>query len=326
MGVDMLDFKPSVSIIIPVLNGERYLAECLDSVTLLNYPAEKLEVILVDNGSTDKTLDIASSYDIRVLECLDVKVGGVRNFGVSRAVGEVVAFLDSDCVVETNWVMQGVTELNGQLEAVGGTYLLRENPAWVEAYWILDQSRDIVYKNFVGGCIFIFRDIFEGVGGFNEILSSGEDTDLTKRLRASGCHVGMSSSISVVHLGYPDSVTAFVKRQMWHSENYYQNFLSSIKDKVFVLTNLFFLGFLCVLSSPLTGFTWFITGLALMLVPPAMLSLKRIMRSKAKGLGIKGLGYVFALDILYLIGRILGSMRSFRKLIVPDSNRKYARR
>lgn len=318
---------PLISIVIPVFNEERYLGACLDSLSKLDYPDEKLEIVLVDNGSTDNTLEIASQYEIEVFLHPGVKVGAVRNYGVVKASGELIVFIDSDCVVETDWLQRGLTSMNEQYGAVGGLYLLREQPAWIERYWILQSARDFAYQtSFVGGCIFIRREVFEAVGGFNEVMSAGEDTDLTQRLREAGYRLKIDPQLSVVHLGYPNTIKSFVKRQMWHSENYYLNFPAVLGDKIFILTNVFLLGFILLLVSPWLGMPTFLVGGLLFGLAPLVLSMKRISRYKVTGMGFSGLLSVYLVDLLYLFGRGLGSLRSLRRAIIPDSERKYARR
>lgn len=323
----MNDALPFISIVIPVFNEERYLSSCLDSLCKLDYPNEKLEIILVDNGSTDGTLAIANQYDIGIFLHPDVNVGAVRNYGVVKASGELIVFIDSDCVVETDWLQRGLTSMNEQYGAVGGLYLLREQPAWIERYWILQSARNFAYQtSFVGGCIFIRREAFEAVEGFSEVMSAGEDTDLTQRLRDAGYRLKIDPQLSVVHLGYPDTIISFVRRQMWHSENYYLNFPAVLSDKIFILTNVFLLGFILLLVTPWLGMPTLLVGGLLFGLAPLVLSMKRISRYKVTGMGLFDLLSVYLVDLLYLFGRVLGSLRSLRRAIIHDSKRKYARR
>ena len=95
---------PFVSIIIPSLNVEKYIEDCLDAIHMLYYPKDKLEIILVDNGSTDRTRKIASTCGARVLIRRGCNISALRNFGVSQSKGEIIAFLDADCIVSKDWL------------------------------------------------------------------------------------------------------------------------------------------------------------------------------------------------------------------------------
>ena len=95
----------SVSVIIPMCNAERYLAACLDSLVSQDFPPSDYEVILVDNGSTDRSVEIARGYD-RVTLLAEPVPGAysARNRGIRAARGNVLAFTDPDCVPSRSWV------------------------------------------------------------------------------------------------------------------------------------------------------------------------------------------------------------------------------
>lgn len=84
------------SIIIPNYNGGQYLQECLDSIFNQTIDKSKYEVLLIDDGSTDNSLEIASKYDVKVFKTNRKKAGGARNKGLDNATGEYILFLDSD--------------------------------------------------------------------------------------------------------------------------------------------------------------------------------------------------------------------------------------
>ena len=90
---------PKVSIIIPVFNAEKYLEKCLDS--LVNQTLEDIEIICIDDGSTDNSLEILKTYEqkdkrIKVLQQTNKKQGAARNYGIREAIGEYIGFVDSD--------------------------------------------------------------------------------------------------------------------------------------------------------------------------------------------------------------------------------------
>src|ERR1700704_3926569 len=92
----------SITIIIPAFNEEKMIGFCLDSLTRLNFARERFEVVVVDNGSRDKTLAIAKSFqdrlNLKVLQQAGVRISALRNLGAHAALGDIVAFLDADCL------------------------------------------------------------------------------------------------------------------------------------------------------------------------------------------------------------------------------------
>ncbi len=91
-----------VSIIIPARNEEKYLPSCLESISNLNYPKKDIEVIVVDNGSTDNTREIAKSCGATVLCDDSLNVSGLRSLGVAKSTGEIIAFVDAGFVALKN--------------------------------------------------------------------------------------------------------------------------------------------------------------------------------------------------------------------------------
>src|SRR5256712_8896633 len=84
--------KPMISFVIPVLNGERDISRCLGAIQRLHYPPEVYEVIVMDNGSTDRTRHIIRELGFNCLIVPNVHVSALRNRGVARAKGDFIAF------------------------------------------------------------------------------------------------------------------------------------------------------------------------------------------------------------------------------------------
>ena len=91
--------SPKVSVVVPIYNAEKYLVQCIESV--IAQTLKEIEILLIDDGSTDQSLKICNEYSKRIVELQvfsnkNIGQGLERNFGVKRAVGEYVAFLDAD--------------------------------------------------------------------------------------------------------------------------------------------------------------------------------------------------------------------------------------
>ena len=98
----------SISIIIPALNEEKMIGRCLESLTRLAYARDRFEVLVVDNGSRDRTVAIAESFkerlNLKVLQQAGVRISALRNLGARAASGDILAFLDADCLAPTDWL------------------------------------------------------------------------------------------------------------------------------------------------------------------------------------------------------------------------------
>src|SRR3989344_8949499 len=116
------NIKPRISVVVPVYNGAKTLIACLDSLMNLNIGKEEIEIIVVDNNSTDETKEIIRRYPIVYLFEENRGRGWARNLGATYAKGEFVAFTDADCIVEKNWIFELLNgfKSNDQVAICGG--------------------------------------------------------------------------------------------------------------------------------------------------------------------------------------------------------------
>src|SRR5262249_28021517 len=99
---------PLVSFVIPVLNGEKDIARCLLSLRSLDFSAQRYEIIVMDNGSTDRTREIVCGFGVDLQVVPGVNVGALRNRGGSLAHGNYVAFVDADVELDRDWLQNGL--------------------------------------------------------------------------------------------------------------------------------------------------------------------------------------------------------------------------
>jgi glycosyltransferase involved in cell wall biosynthesis len=272
----------TISFVIPVLNGERDMAACLDSITA--NVASQDEIILVDNGSTDGTLEIAARYErLSILKHPECTIGGLRNRGAEKARGDIVAFIDADCVVCPGW-REAVTSIlsRDNVHATGSISVLPENPSWVERVWLSERKRTERKVNYIPSANFIIRkDIFHEVHGFDETLVTDEDSDIGARINQRGYTILDSPDVRVIHLGNAKTIMQFARRQKWHAISMLDKFEWKRPDKPAVMTFLFaftvILAFaiMPVLSSLGLSPWW---GLLLMLVSPVLTAIYRTLQ------------------------------------------------
>jgi glycosyltransferase involved in cell wall biosynthesis len=112
--------KPIVSVIIPTHNSAQTIQRCLNSLQKQSIQNEFFEVIIVDDGSQDQTIDIINSFDgYKLIQVDSCTVSHARNIGVKNAVGEIIAFLDSDCQASQEWIQNIMSTIKENNSAVG---------------------------------------------------------------------------------------------------------------------------------------------------------------------------------------------------------------
>ena len=195
-----LEQLPAVSIIIPVKDRAADLRNCLTSLQQLNYPAEKLELVVVDDGSRDQTPQVATEFGAVLLA--SGAVGGgpalARNKGAAVAKGEVLAFIDSDCTASPDWLNELLPAFyDPKLAAVGGWVDGMHQGSALDRYEAVMSSLNLGRREMSGGAggdtfylpscnLLLRKEAFRAAGGFNPGMQVGEDVDLTWRLRDAG--------------------------------------------------------------------------------------------------------------------------------------------
>ena len=123
-------YLPNVSVIVPVYNSETTIEDCINSLLDLDYPKENLELIFVNNASTDRTNDILNKHSRTTKILYEEKKGpaAARNKGILNACGEIIAFTDADCVVDKHWLKNIVLPLQDDGIGIVGGKILAKRP------------------------------------------------------------------------------------------------------------------------------------------------------------------------------------------------------
>lgn len=110
----------SATIVIPALNEEKFIGRCLASIQKLNYPSELIKLVVADNGSIDKTREIAGQYTTGVITVPRQSIGHTRNVGAGETDSEIIAFIDADIVVHPDWLTKAIDHFQDiEVVAVG---------------------------------------------------------------------------------------------------------------------------------------------------------------------------------------------------------------
>jgi glycosyltransferase involved in cell wall biosynthesis len=216
---------PKVSVVVATFNGARTLKSCLDSLTRLNYP--DYEVIVMDDGSTDATPEIAQRYsEFRYLRQANHGLSVARNSGIAASHGEIIAFTDSDCRADEDWLHYLVGDLLAHdFHGIGGHNFLPPDDSWVAAAvmaspggpaHVMLTDRDAEH---VPGCNMAFyRWVLEDIGGFDPLFrKAGDDVDVCWRFLERGHRIGFSSAGFVWHYRR-SNVGAYLKQQSGYGE------------------------------------------------------------------------------------------------------------
>lgn len=194
---------PMVSVIVPVRNRPEELTACVRSLKNLRYPQAKLEIIVVDDFSTDNTPNIIESLGVDKVILRKIWSGpaACRNAGAAVAVGEILAYTDSDCEVDPNWLCDLVPHFtDSSIGVVGGRVDSFSLATAIERYesvasslYMGEEERDCRPNTAVPflptANLLIRRELLQQLGGFDKDFPIGEDVDLVWRVVESGKRV-----------------------------------------------------------------------------------------------------------------------------------------
>lgn len=236
---------PTVSVIVPAYNEERLIGRTLQALNEVDYPKDRIEVVVVDNGSTDRTAEVAREHGATVVVHPSTSVAGLRNLGSTKSSGDVLAFLDADCVPSRDWLQHAIASLRLESCVTGARVALPDAGSWVEKAWFTQPPQGRMPVQYINsGNLIVERAVFERLSGFNERLISGEDSDFCRRASALTGIIA-DDRIRAVHLGNPKTALQFLKREIWHGMGAFSSSGLTSKNKPLLGTvALVFLSFL----------------------------------------------------------------------------------
>jgi len=211
-----------ISVIITTKNEEGNIGNCLESVLAQSYPAENIEIIVVDNSSTDKTREIVDKFK-EGFTPLNLKVfnrgperSAQKNFGVEKSKGVYFIHLDADMILSENVVAECVEKVSNDKNIIA-LYI----PEIVAGKSFFSRVRRFE-RSFYGGTVidavrFIRKDKFLEAGGFDEKMYACEDWDLDKRIKKLG-KVGIIQAV-IYHNEEEFNLTKYFKKKKYYSKN-----------------------------------------------------------------------------------------------------------
>jgi len=197
---------PLISVVVCTYNGERTIRDCLNGLQELEYP--NYEVIVVDDGSTDRTAEVAGEYPFRVISTENCGLSSARNTGFRSANGEIVAFIDDDAYPTSEWLKYlATTFMTTSHAAVGGPNLSPVNDGFIAncvalapggPIHVLLSDREAEH---IPGCnMAIRKSCLEAIDGFDPTFRiAGDDVDVCWRLQQCGWTLGFNAAAIVWH-------------------------------------------------------------------------------------------------------------------------------
>ena len=219
-----------LSIIVPCYNDASFLEACLSALRSLTGGLEGVEIIVVDNGSTDESARIASRFTVDLLRSPRVSISEARNLGRERATGATLAFIDSDVVVTARWVAAALEHAERRTVLAGYPYIVRDDASVIERAWFRDLYRSPNY--FPGGNFMMSAELFDALGGFDPEWPTGEDVDLFRRSVAREAVPLFDPELEAIHLGYSRTLKGFMARERWHGAGDFRDVRSVLSSRV----------------------------------------------------------------------------------------------
>jgi len=232
--------KKKVSIIVPTLNSEDDLPKLLDSLEPIK---DKIELIAVDSGSTDKTIGILKQYKYpKVITAPDSSKGKARNIGIKKAAGDIIVNTDSDCIILPGWYealtdsMQYADIVAGNSPDPNGKNLPRV-PIVIDGQDITYPACNIAHK----------KEVFDKIGYFDETQNLPEDCELNYRAVKAGYTIHYNPKMKLYHNQRRNAI-GFARQAFWNGEarwelNKMHNELKNLHQHGVGIKNLLRLGF-----------------------------------------------------------------------------------
>ena len=199
--------KPLISVVIRTLNEEKYLEELLFSISNQSKNKYRVEVVIVDSGSTDQTLSIAKKYNslLTFIKKEDFSFGKSLNVGCNFSNGDYLVFVSGHCIpVHNNWLENLVSPLEDNCGYTYGKQIGRDTTKFSENQlfekYFPDQSKLPQSGFFCNNANAAIRRDLWSKYKFNELLTGCEDMELAKRLTENGISIGYVSEAPVFHI------------------------------------------------------------------------------------------------------------------------------
>ncbi len=181
-----------ISVVIPTYNEDAYIGRCLNSLVNQTLSRDAYEIVIVDGGSDDRTVEIARGYADIVIKQRSEGVGGARNDGVALSSGEIVAMTDADIILPPDWLERICADFreDGVVAVYGPIIPIESRLKYRVMIGLFNKLAHIaaylrVFYATIGSNTAIRRDVFERIGGYKD-MAAGDDYEIARRLKREG--------------------------------------------------------------------------------------------------------------------------------------------
>lgn len=208
--------NPLFSIIIATKNEEKNIANCLQSIQKQTYPQEQIEIIVVDNNSSDKTKDIAHQYTDKIFN-KGPERSAQKNFGTQQSKGEYCLYLDADMILSPEIIQESVANFKKNAETIA---LYIPEIVIGNTFWAKVRRFERSFYNATAiDCVRVIKTAdFHAIQGFDETLFAAEDWDLDKRIKNQGPTDIIKSPL--YHNEKCFTLSSYLKKKKYYSQSF----------------------------------------------------------------------------------------------------------
>lgn len=325
---------PIVSVIVPILNEEKYISSFLESLEQQDYAAENMEIFLVDGQSTDRTRSLIEDFqassilNITLIDNPDKIQSSAMNLGIKHSVGKYIIRLDAHTIYESNYIRSCVELLDTRDVANVGFYLVTRGKGKVggsiakalSSPFGVGSSQFRISREEIDTDTVPFgafrRDIFQEVGLFNEYLACNEDNDINSRIRSKGYKILLSNK-SFASYFCRDTLTSLGKMAIRNGKwNVYSLYYSHQSMSIKYFIPFFFVA--ALVGSALLSTVFPFMGMMFALVLLSYMSVNSYFSSKLADNGaefFRLLMIFFTFHFCYGVGSMIGIVGYIEKVI-----------
>ena len=215
--------NPTVSVIVPVRDGESTIADCIDAILAAEYPSDCREVLVVDNGSTDRTTSLIKARPVTYLSEPEPGVSNARNRGIAESTGDILAFVDADCLVEPQWLTELVRPFEDpEVGAVAGDlqHVPPTTPAERQAARLLGNWQQFAFNSDpaypITANAAYRREVIDRIGPFDPHMTRAQDVELGLRFQErSGRRLAYAEQATARHRNRSTQLGFFRQQLGW---------------------------------------------------------------------------------------------------------------